>query len=155
MQPKSPQRYNQQMKNKPKKLPLKTFLSIYRQVPRLTIELIVKTNQGVLLSKRSIPPYKGYWHIPGGTILLHEKITSALNRIALEETGLKLKVLKLLGPIEYHYDGGDRHTVGLAYLCEPLSGKPKGSTQGEEIRFFKSIPSKTIATQKKFLKTLV
>ena len=61
-------------KNKPKKLPYKTFKSIYSRVPRATIELVIQTPAGILLSKRSIPPYKGYWHIPGGTVLFHEKM---------------------------------------------------------------------------------
>ncbi len=71
------------------------------KVPRLCIDLIVKTKDGILLTKRQIPPYIGYWHTPGGTVLLHEKLESAAERIAQEEIGTKIKIIKLLGTMEF------------------------------------------------------
>jgi ADP-ribose pyrophosphatase YjhB (NUDIX family) len=74
---------------KPKKLPLKEFKYIYQRVPRLCVEVIVKTSKGVLLTLRDIPPFQGYWHLPGGTVLLGESLEAAIKRITNEETGLR------------------------------------------------------------------
>ena len=78
----------------PKKLPYKEFLSIYRKVPRLCVDLVVKNKNGVLLTKRDIKPSKGMWHIPGGTILYDESVKDAIKRVAKEETGLKPVLVK-------------------------------------------------------------
>ena len=51
-----------------KKISTKLFYKIYSLVPRLCVDIIVKDKRGVVLSKRDIPPCKGMWHIPGGTI---------------------------------------------------------------------------------------
>ncbi len=139
------------MKFKPKKLPFEEFKAIYAKVPRLCIDLIIKTKDGIVLSKRSIPPAKGKWHFPGGTVLFGEKITDTINRVSQEETGLKLKVQKIIGTIEYKSDSVFGHTISISYLVKPISGKLRGSKQGKEITYFKSIPKNTLKEQKGFL----
>ncbi len=139
------------MKTRPQKLPFKEFKRIYRKVPRLCIDLIVKTNKGILLTKRAIPPYKGYWHTPGGTLLVGEKIDNAIQRIAQDEIGSKVKVIKLLGTMEFPPDEITKQSVSITYLVKPLGKKLNGSWQAKEIKFFKKIPAKTIKEQKLFL----
>jgi ADP-ribose pyrophosphatase YjhB (NUDIX family) len=136
---------------KPQKIPLKQFKSIYNKVPRLCVDLVIKTKKGIILSKRDIKPSRGMWHLPGGTILFGEKIIDTVARVAKEETGLKLKVKKVLGTMEYLPPKPHAHTVSVAYLVKPISGKLRGSNQGREIKFFKSIPKNTIKEQEKFL----
>ena len=133
-----------------KKLPHREFLKIYRKVPRATVDVVIRSEKGILLTKRDIPPYKGKWHIPGGTILFKESISHAAARIIKEELGIKLKVLQHLGVIENLHEGG-LHTVGNIYLAEIKSGTPVGSKQGKEIKFFKKPPLNCIPEQKKFL----
>ncbi|MBU0975306.1 NUDIX domain-containing protein, partial [Patescibacteria group bacterium] len=77
-----------------KRLPYKTFKYIYRKVPRLCVDVIVKTPRGIILTKRSIPPAKGWWHIPGGTILWGETVEQAVKRVAREEVGVEVKIKK-------------------------------------------------------------
>ncbi|GAI66384.1 unnamed protein product, partial [marine sediment metagenome] len=74
-----------------KRLPFKEFMEIYRKVPRAAVDVIVVSKKGFLLTKRAIPPFKGMWHIPGGTILFMESVKHAINRITKEELGIKLK----------------------------------------------------------------
>ena len=136
-----------------KKLPLKTFKSIYSIVPRLTIDLVIKSAEGIVLSKRDIPPAKGMWHLPGGTVYYSETHEQAARRIALDETGLRVKTTKLLGTIEYlpeKYSLG--HATSIVYLVKITSGKLRGSFQAEQLDFFKSIPKNTIPEAAKFLK---
>ena len=136
---------------KPKKIPLKTFEYVYNRVPRLCVDLVIKTSEGVVLSKRDIPPSKGKWHIPGGTILFKEKLEDAIKRIALEETGLKLEIIDTIGTIEFFIPTVIGHAVSIVHLCKPVSGKLRGSFQGKEIKYFKSVPPNTIKEQAKFL----
>jgi ADP-ribose pyrophosphatase YjhB (NUDIX family) len=134
-----------------KKLPYQEFLAIYRQVPRAAVDVIALSPQGFLLTKRTIPPFEGFWHIPGGTILFKEPIDHAITRIVQEELGVKVKVIKLLGIVEYFNDAG-RHTVCNGFLAQIKSGVPRGSNQGEEVKFFKKIPRNFIPEQRAFLK---
>ncbi|MFH0805336.1 MAG: NUDIX domain-containing protein, partial [Patescibacteria group bacterium] len=67
-----------------KKLPFSEFKSIYSRVPRLCVEIMVKTNNGVLLLKRNIDPEKGKWHLPGGTVLKGERLEDTVKRVAME-----------------------------------------------------------------------
>jgi len=134
-----------------KKIPYEEFVSIYRKVPRAAVDVIVTTPQGILLTKRAMPPYQGKWHIPGGTILFREPIQHAIQRIAKEELGIRVHVVRHLGIIEYlNNEGG--HVVSNAYLATIASGTLRDSEQSKGIEFFKRIPTQCIPYQKKFLK---
>ena len=134
-----------------KKLPAELFNEIYRQVPRLCVEVIVNTLQGIVLTKRLIPPCIGMWHIPGGTVLLGEKLEEAVDRIANEEIGIDIKIKNMIGIIEY--SELFNYSVGVVFLCELKSEEQefRGSFQAEEIKAFNTIPDNTITEQKKFL----
>ncbi|MFA6602527.1 MAG: NUDIX domain-containing protein [Candidatus Shapirobacteria bacterium] len=132
------------------RLPLKDFMSIYHKVPRAAVDLIVKTEKGIILTKRSIPPYLGMWHIPGGTVLFKEPLTHAIDRIAQEELGIKVKITNLLGIVEYFNDDG-RHTICNEYLLTIKSGQPRGSDQGKNWAYFTTIRENIIPEQGDFL----
>jgi len=87
------------MKNK-RPFSTEEFKKIYSKTPRLCVDLIINTPKGIVLSLRSIEPYKGEWHFPGGTVFYKEKIVDAIDRVALEEVGITVRVEKLLGYIE-------------------------------------------------------
>ena len=89
------------MKFKPQRLPFEEYKQIYSRVPRFCVDLIIQTKDGVILTKRDIEPYRGMWHLPGGTLLLRESINSAAKRIAKDEVGIKIKVEKQLGLMEF------------------------------------------------------
>lgn len=139
-----------------KKLPPKEFAAIYKRVPRLSVDVIVKARAGIVLTKRSIPPWRGMWHIPGGTVYFGERLESAAMRTIYRETGLAVKITKCLGAIEYiHPEKGKRiHAVSVVLLAFPLKGTLRGSPEGEEVAYFSRIPKNIIAEQKQFLKTL-
>jgi len=47
-----------------KRLPLEEFMAIYHKVPLAVVDVIINSKDGILLTKRAIPPFKGMWHIP-------------------------------------------------------------------------------------------
>jgi ADP-ribose pyrophosphatase YjhB (NUDIX family) len=136
-------------------LPRETFDAIYGQVPRLTVEVIIRTPQGIILTKRSMEPCKGQWHIPGGTVQFGEPLTEAVKRIAQQELGVTVEPDKMLGYIEYPdmlAAGYKGWPVGIAFEASIVSGTLRGSDQGEEIGHFDAIPPSTISEQARFLR---
>jgi len=138
-----------------KRLSKKIFNKIYSNVPRLCIDLIIMNDKGVVLAKRDIPPCKGMWHIPGGTLLLGENINKCAERVAKCETGLKIKIKKLFGIEEYPKGIGFGKVISLVYLAEPIGGKLMGSKDGKDVSFFKKTPKNTIKFQKEILSEYV
>ncbi len=135
-------------------IPAAEFDTIYGRVPRLTVEIIIRATQGVVLTKRNIEPCKGQWHIPGGTVRFGESLPEAVQRVALDELGVTVKPGKLLGYIEYPRllaTGYKGWPVGIVFEVSIVGGELHGSEQGEEIGQFSAVPSGTIPDQAQFL----
>ena len=137
----------------PKKLSQKEFDKIYSKVPRVSVDIVVKTGKGIILTKRSFGPWKGQWHIPGASIRYGESIKDAIERVAKKELNLKVKVIKKLGDIEWLDKFKERgHSISLVFLVKTVSGEIKLDFQATSYNFFKKIPLNTIKEQRKFLK---
>ncbi len=133
------------------------FQSIYSKVPRLTVEIVIKNTEGVLLTLRRIHPLPGIWHLPGGTVYFKEPLEYAVKRIAKEELGLDVSVEKFLGYIEYIHQekgGGFDHPVGIAFLCQPISQEVRLNDDASEAKYFRDFPEDVVMEQKEFLEKL-
>lgn len=139
------------VKTKPVRLSDKEFKYVYDRAPRLCVDLIIQKQQSIVLSKRDIPPAKGKWHLPGGSVLFGEKLAEAVKRKARVETGLKVKIKKIIGVVEYSSKSGYGQSIAVMFLICPLSGKLRGCAQARDIRFFKYLPNNTVVEQGKFL----
>ncbi len=83
--------------------------------------MIVDDQERVLLTQRSIPPFKGMWVMPGGKIELGEPISVALKREVDEEVGLDVEVGSLIDVFEHVTPGEENcHYIILFYQCRPL-----------------------------------
>lgn len=129
------------------------FDSIYAKVPRLTVEVILKNTNGIYLTKRSIEPCKGQWHLPGGTVRFGESLIEAVQRTAKRELGIVVKTAKEMGVIEYpsHYLQGLDQPVGVVYEVQTYSGEPIINNEAQEAGWFKSLPNPMHAEQDTFL----
>lgn len=145
------------MKNETEEYPLTTeeFQSIYSKVPRLTVEIIIKNEKGVLLSLRDIEPYKGFWHIPGGTVYINESLKEAVRRVAKKELGINVTSSKFINYIEYptHREYSFDVPVGMAFLIE-YEGEIDLNDEASEVEWFLTPPEKIVAEQGEFLRTL-
>lgn len=139
------------MKSKQKKLSYKEWLKIFSKVPRICVDLVIKSEKGVILTKRNIYPYKGYWHTPGGGIIFGERIKETVERVAKEELNIDVKFLDVVGVMEFKVVKNYGHTISIACLCKPLADNFVGSNQANEIAYFKTAPLKTIKEQREFL----
>ncbi|MEK6811963.1 MAG: NUDIX domain-containing protein [Nanoarchaeota archaeon] len=135
-----------------KRLTEKEFKSIYTRVPRLCVEIIIVNKKGILLTKRSIEPFNGLWHFPGGGVFFQETINQAIKRVAKNELGISVTPQKFLGYAEYPHDGF-RHSVSLVFKCKiSKKEKPRAIEQADDINFFNKIPKAIIPFHRKLLK---
>ncbi len=136
-----------------KRLPEKEYKKIFAQVPRLCVDLVIKTKDGVLLSRRDIRPWRGYWHLPGGSVFFGETIKTAAERIAKEELGITVSIKKTLGYAEFLEEIRlvGRHSVSIALLCSTTAKDIKGSWQAKKVGFFRVLPKPIIPGHKKMI----
>ena len=142
------------MGNKP--FSYEEFKNIYSKVPRLCVELVIKTPEGLVLSLRKLPSWHGKWHIPGGTVFYKERVTDAVKRVAAEELGIEVRIQELLGYIDYEDEEKERgfgYSVGLVFLCLAEVTSMKPNEDASEIKIFKSLPDNVIKEQLHFLKS--
>ena len=135
-------------------IPRAEFEAIYSRVPRLTVEVIVASEErGVLLARRDVEPFKGRWNIPGGTVFIGEALTDAVRRVAGEELGVAVTVGELLGYIEYPslHETGFGYPVGLAFRARPATELPDRQSEPHEFEFFKELPAELFEEQVAFL----
>ncbi len=140
--------------NAPKRLTDEEYNFIFDRVARLSIDLVITSNEGILLSLRDIEPFKGMWHLPGGMIYKNESVSEAAQRIARAETGLEVKIGSCIGYIEYIHasqDDHDRHTVSIVLSALPRENEPKTDYQAQRIQFHPKAPNNIIEQQKRFL----
>lgn len=131
---------------------LEEFHDIYSKVPRLTVEVVIRSEKGVLLSLRNIEPCKGLWHLPGGTVFFGEKLTDAVKRVAKRELGVTVTGTKLLGYIEYpsHYKQGTDCPVGIAFLTD-YEGDVEPNEEASELGWFRELPKNMHPDQDQFI----
>ena len=135
------------------KLPEDEFAAVYAKVPRLTVEVVLTSADGVLLTLRERGPCKGLWHIPGGTVRYGERLVDAVARVARVELGQEVAVGRLLGYIEYpsHLARGIDWPVGMAFLAESHPGCPAAG-QTDRARWFRQLPERMHDEQRRFLR---
>jgi ADP-ribose pyrophosphatase YjhB (NUDIX family)/predicted GIY-YIG superfamily endonuclease len=98
--------------------------------------LIVREGR-VLLVRRSLEPYLGYWDIPGGFLDEEEDPETGAVREAREETGLEVRLMDFLGFYMDHYDfQGERYAILNIYFVAKAEGEPQPGDDADACRWF-------------------
>ncbi len=139
---------------KPKYFTLKEFNEIYSKVPRLCVEAIIRTKDGVILTKRNMEPASGTWHIPGGTLLMGESLMSGMKRVAKLELGIDIIIEKMLEVTEPKFKNYSKHIVTIVFLAHPKNKnlKFKLDKWADNIGIFKKFPKSTIKYHRDIIK---
>jgi 8-oxo-dGTP diphosphatase len=103
------------------------------ETPKLMVDVVIPSEEGVVLVRRGSEPYEGQWALPGGFVEVGETVHEAAVREAAEETGLAVEVASLVGV----YSDLDRdprgHNVSVAFLVRVLSGQLQAASDAAEV----------------------
>ncbi len=94
---------------------------IYFQDPKVAAAVLIEENSRVLLVRRVNEPFRGLWTLPAGFVNGGEDPAEAAKRECLEETGLSVRVRRVLDVI-----AGREHERGadfvIVFAAEVLGG---------------------------------
>jgi ADP-ribose pyrophosphatase YjhB (NUDIX family) len=114
------------------------------------VDILLIKDGSVLLTKRTINPHKGSWHLPGSIIRKNETMKQAVRRAAKKELNINVKIKKYVGV--YENLNSFRHDISHGFLVSQISGKIKTDFQSNELKFFKKIPTNIVPHHKKMIK---
>lgn len=115
----------------------------YPSRPIVGVGVLVKRADRVLLVRRRFDPGRGKWSIPGGLVELGETVRDAALREVYEETGLNVRLDRLLGVVDYierDEDGRVRFHYVLVDFLAYAEGPEKVNPSDEflEVRWVKA-----------------
>lgn len=126
--------------------------SIEPRNPFPTVDIIIEldNNRGIVLINRRNPPYG--WAIPGGFVDYGETLEDAAVREALEETSLKVELVR-----QFHvYSATDRdprqHTIATVFIGR-ADGIPVAADDAKEAGIYSkdTLPDNIVFDHKKIL----
>ena len=120
---------------------LGTIIHKLSKGPFVTVDTIIEVDDGIVLIKRSNPPFG--WAIPGGFVDYGETLEEAAAREAEEETGLVVKNLKQMHTYSDPVRDPRFHTISTVFICQAKGG-PKAASDAMESRIFKFSELKNI-----------
>tara|TARA_B100000029_G_scaffold8835_1_gene9371 strand:- start:733 stop:1203 length:471 start_codon:yes stop_codon:yes gene_type:complete len=114
------------------------------------VDLLIFEKNEILLTKRAINPFKGYWHLPGTIIRRGETRKNAIKRAAKEELGKDVTVKEELGIYESIVPF--RHDISNAFVVK-FKNKKNITTdfQSKQYKYFKILPAKIPAHHKRMI----
>ncbi len=103
------------------------------ETPKLMVDVVIPSEEGVVLVRRGSEPFEGQWALPGGFVEVGETVEEAAARETAEETGLAVELARLVGV----YSAPDRdprgHNVSVAYLARVLGGDLFAASDAAEV----------------------
>lgn len=123
-------------------------LTIY-QNSKPTASVFLINGDKILLSKRGIEPYKGKYDVIGGFLKLGEDPKKGAIREAREETGLKIKIIDMLGIYQDRYGKNGEYTFNIYYVGKIVGGKMRPQDDVSELTWFsiKKLPKPAFKSQ--------
>jgi len=108
-----------------------------QRAPALTVDGILIEEGCILLVQRKHPPFQGTWALPGGFVEYGERTEEATIREMFEETGLQVKIQRVLGVYSDSARDPRGHTVSVAYLVSRAGGALTAGDDASSVKFFK------------------
>ncbi len=114
---------------------------------------ILNEKNELLLQQRNKAPEREYWSIPGGKVEMFEKMEDAIKREVLEETGVEIEIIDLLGICNHIVESEKSHWMSPSFLCKIKNGgvpKIMEPTKHLDLKWFPldNLPEKITITTK-------
>ena len=94
------------------------FKIVVDSAPLISIDILIKKGNKILLGKRINKPAQGLFFSIGGRINKNESINKAIRRIALNELNIELKSKpKFIDVFEHFYYDGIYENISTHYVC--------------------------------------
>lgn len=127
--------------------------------PRVGVGVLVTNGEGkVLLTLRKCAPEAGRWSLIGGKVEFMERLEDAAQRETLEESGLEVELIHLLGVTDHLLPDEGDHWVAPAYHARIIGGRLRNlePDKTEAIRSFSldALPDKLTLTAQSALTAL-
>ncbi len=103
--------------------------------PKVAAAVLVEQDGSVLLVRRINKPYRGMWTLPAGFVDAGEDPARAAERECLEETGLSIRVTRVLDviPGREHERGAD---FVIAYFGKVIAGDLSPGDDADAVEWF-------------------
>jgi ADP-ribose pyrophosphatase YjhB (NUDIX family) len=117
-------------------------------MPFPSVDIVILKDQKIILTKRTIPPYRGYWNLPGSIILKNEKMVDTVKRSSKDELGIEVANPRFIG--NYETFTKFRHYITHLFVTKYKSGKIKLDFQSSRFILVdpRRIPNHTVPIQK-------
>ena len=100
--------------------------------PKPTVDIAATDGKRVVLVKRGRDPFKGSWVLPGGFVEYGETVEDAARREMLEETGIQVELIDVLGVYSEPNRDPRGHQISTVFVGRPLSNELKAGDDAEE-----------------------
>lgn len=127
------------------------FDFIYARVPRACVDIVIETDQGLVLIKREDPPDIGVWHLPGGGVRFQETVEEAAKRIAQRELGVEIELGQVIGFDEYLHEQkrlGEAHSIAMMVKAKIVEGSLDELIKSGQVAIFKDLPENIMKPHK-------
>jgi len=123
------------------------------KTPLLATDIIIMDEKGlIVLIRRRYSPFSNHWAIPRGRVEYGETVEQAAIREAREETGLEVRIERLIGVYSNPRRDPRGHVVSIAFLAKQIGGELKAGTEAKEVKCFEKIPLKLAFDHKEILR---
>lgn len=111
---------------------------VHYENPTPTVQAWIDRDGSFLALERNQEPEKGKWNMPGGFVEPGESGPEAVAREALEETGLVIEVIELIGIYSSTYGDAEdgKPILDIAYLVRDDGREMTISDESGEARWF-------------------
>ena len=109
----------------------------------------------ILLQQRAD---NGFWGMPGGQVELGESVEQGVVREVHEETGLQVRVERLIGvysglesyPFMRYPNGTVVHYLTVVFACDPVAGALRLSAESTDLGYFAAdaLPAQTLLSHR-------
>lgn len=108
---------------------------VHFQAPKVGVSVLVEQAGQVLLVQRAIEPGRGQWSLPSGFIEFDEAPEVAAAREVVEETGIEVESLELLG-VEHYTEDYRGPGLNISYHAQVAGGALHAADDAAGVRFF-------------------